>query len=138
MKRKVVAYVLVASLLFSIGCYSTGMVTKDEFKAKVEKDDITVFTKGYLEYKFLKENYRIRGDTLTGFGIRKWNMSSDIVLDASLSFADIDSIGTKEFDATKTTLLCGGVGVGVAVIVYLLFHSNETDQAVQPSGAGHP
>ena len=50
---------------------------------------------------------------------RNW----DIVLDAYLSFADTDSIETKEF--------------GAAVVMYILFHSNEPDQAVEPSGAGH-
>jgi hypothetical protein len=138
MKRKIISWVLVASLFFSIGCYSTGMVTKDELKAKTDKDDITVFTKDSSEYRFLKENYSIEGDTLTGFGVRKWNMSSDIVLDASLSFADIDSIESKEFDATKTILLCGGVGVGAGLIIYMLFRSNEPEQAVQPSGVGYP
>ena len=137
-KRKIVSCVLVALLMFCLGCYSTVMVTKEEFKAKAKQDDITLFTKDSLEYKFLKENYRVRGDTLTGFGVRRSNMSSDIVLDASLSFADVVSIETKEFDAAKTTLLCCGVGVGAALIVYILFHSNGTDQAVQPSVVGHP
>jgi hypothetical protein len=136
MKRKIVSCVLVASLLFSIGCYSPGMISKEEAKAK--QGDITVFTKDSSEYKFLKENYRIRGDTLTGFGVRKWNMSSDIVLDASLSFAEIDSIEAKEFDATKTTLVCCGVGLGAALIIYVLFFSHEPDQSVVPIAVAHP
>ena len=138
MKRRIVSCVLVASLFFSIGCYSNGTVSKDEFKTKADKDDITLFTNDSSEYKFLKGNYRVQGDTLTGFGVRKSKMSSDIVLDASLSFADIDSIETREYDGTKTILLCGGVGLGAALIMYTLLHSNEPDQAVQPSEVAHP
>jgi hypothetical protein len=138
MKSEIISCVLVASLSFSTGCYSTGMVGRDEFKAKAEQVDITVFTHDSSEYKFLKENYHIQGDTLTGFGVRKWNMSSEIVLGASLSFADIDSIESKEFDATKTILVCGGVGLGTGLIIYLLFFSHETEQSVQPSGVGYP
>jgi hypothetical protein len=120
-KRKIVSCVLVASLSFYIGCYSTEMVSKDELKAKVEQLDITIFTKDSLEYKFSKENYRIQGDTLSGYGIRRWNVSTDVIFDASLPFADIDSIETREFDPTRTIVLCGGIGLGVVLIITLLF-----------------
>lgn len=123
-KRKIVSCVLVSSLLFSIGCYSPGVVTKEELKAKAERIDITVFTKDSTEYKFLKDNYRIQGDTLSGFGVRRRNMSSDIVLDASLSLSDVNSIETKKFDLMRTMLLCGGGGL-FAVIIYEQFFHKE-------------
>jgi hypothetical protein len=125
MKRKIVPWFLVASLLFYIGCYNTEMVSKEGLKARVEQYNITVSTKDSLEYKFLKDNYRVQGDTLTGFGVRKSNNFSDIVLDASLPFADITSIETKEFSLGKTFLLCSGVGLGAALIIKILFTHDQ-------------
>lgn len=138
MKRQIVSCVFVTSVLFSIGCYSPGMVTKEEVKAKAGQIDITLFMKDHIAYEFLKENYRIHGDTLTGFGVRRSNVSSDIVLDASLSFANIDSIGTRVFDPTKTALLCCGVGLGAALTLYIVLHDNEPEQVVVPTAVGHP
>jgi hypothetical protein len=125
MKRKVVSCVLVASLSFSIGCYSTEMVTMKEFRATPYQVDITLFTRDSLQYKFLKENYWIQGDTVKGFGVRRANVTSEIVSDASLSFADIDSIETKKFDARKTFLLLGGIGVGAVLIIAILSRRNQ-------------
>ena len=120
MTRKIVSCVLVASLSFSIGCYSTEMVSKDEIKTRIDPVDITIYTKDSLEYKFSKECYRIQGDTLSGYGIRTSNRSSSIVLDASLSFADITSIETRQFSLIRTILLCAGVGLGTVLIIEIL------------------
>jgi hypothetical protein len=120
LKRKIVSCVIVASLSFYLGCYSTEMVSKDEIKARIDHVDITICTKDSLAYKFSKENYRIEGDTLSGYGIRTSNRSSDIVLDASLSFADITSIETREFSLIRTILLCAGVGLGTVLIIEIV------------------
>jgi hypothetical protein len=70
MKKKIIPCLLLASLLFYIGCYnSTQPITKDELKAEVEYD-INVFTKDSLEYRFYKGNYSIQGDTLSGTGVQ--------------------------------------------------------------------
>ena len=120
MKRQIISCVLVASILFSIGCYSTGMVTKDEFKAKAEKDDITVLTKESLEYKFSKGNYRVQGDTLSGSGVRvSANRSARDSVVTSIAFADITLLKTEEFDLTNTILFCVGVGMGGVCLFYL-------------------
>jgi hypothetical protein len=116
MKRKIISCLLIFSLLFSVGCYSTDLITKEEFKAKVKQDDITLFMKNSLEYKFLKDNYSIQGDTLSGFGVRKWSWGSDIVLDASLPFTDITSIEARQFNLTRTLILCGGIGVPIIIL----------------------
>jgi hypothetical protein len=125
MKRKIVSWLLVGSLSLYIGCYNTEMVSKEGLKPRVEQYDITVSTKDSLEYIFLKDNYRVQGDTLTGFGVRRSNRRSDIVLDASLPFADITSIETKEFSFGKTLLLCAGIGLGAAFIIKILFTHDQ-------------
>jgi hypothetical protein len=125
-KEKIVSCVLVVSLSFYIGCYSTEMVSIDELRARADQADITVFTKDSLEYTFSIGNYRIQADTLSGYGVRRSNASADAVFDASLSFADIDSIKTREFDPPRTIALCGGIGLGVFLVIMLLFRDNQT------------
>jgi hypothetical protein len=138
LKRKIVSCVLVASLSFYIGCYSTEMVSKDELKAKSGQVDITIFAKDSLEYEFTKGNYRILGDTLSGYGIRKQKVSTEVISDASLSFAVIDSIQTREFDLPRTIAFCGGIGLGVVVIITLLFQHNQSATVVVPSVVAGP
>ena len=120
-KRRIVFSVLLASLSLLIGCYSTAMISKDEFNARAEQVDIIVVTKDSFEYTFLKENYRIRGDTLSGSGKRTRNSSTEIVLDARLPFDAITSIENQEFDLTRTAGLCAGAGLGGLIIYTLLF-----------------
>jgi hypothetical protein len=102
------------------------MVSKDEFKARAEQADITIFTKDSLDYKFSQGNYRIQADTVSGYCIRRSNSSTDVVFDASLSFADIDSIETRELDLPRTIALCGGIGLGVSLAIILLFRPDQT------------
>jgi hypothetical protein len=145
MKRKVVSCVLVASLLFSIGCYSTEVVTKEEFKAKDEQVDITVYTKDSLEYKFSKGQYRIQGDTLSAWSRVLTIVPSSTLLSfqervallesggrisptrdsivASIALADITSIKTEEFDGLKTIALIalfGSVGFLLIAVIGVL------------------
>ncbi len=117
MKNKIVSCLLVVSLSFYIGCYSTEMVSKEELKAKRHQVDVTILTRDSLEYRFSKENYSIQGDTLAGYGSRRWNMSTEIVLDARLSFTDMTSIETKEFSLVRTILLCSAVGLFAELII---------------------
>jgi hypothetical protein len=126
MRREIVSCVLVASLMLCVGCYNTELVTKEGLKARTEQCDITVSTKDSLDYTFLKDNYRIQGDTLTGYGVRRSTGLSEVVLDASLPFANITSIAYKEFSPWKTIALCGGVGLGVLIVSELLFRQNQS------------
>lgn len=125
---------LAASLSFSIGCYSTELISNDELKAASGQVDIIVFAKDSSGYEFAKGNYRIAGDTLSGYGIRKQKSSTEVIFDASVSFAAIDSIKTRELDLPRTIALCGGIGLGVLVIIALLFQNDETEPIVVPSG----
>jgi hypothetical protein len=103
-KRKIVSYLLISLLLFSIGCHSTGMLTKEDLKAKPEQGDITVVTKTGSEYKFLNNNYHIQNDTLTGFGSRTLG-SFDEPFQGSIPFTDITSFKTERFNVVGTSLV---------------------------------
>jgi hypothetical protein len=118
---KIISCVLVASLSFSIGCYNNDTITreklnpitKEELRAEVEQLDITVFTRDSVEYKFLKGNYRVQGDTLIGFGVQTIG-GDDRPFHGYVSFADITSLETEEFSLAKT-LIAIGLPVGAAV-----------------------
>ena len=138
-KKKIFSCALVSSLLFSIGCYSLREVTKEELKAKAEQVDVTVFTKDSIEYKFLKDNYGIRGDTLSGFGVRRRNTSTDIVLDVSLSFADVTSIHSEKFDLMKSLLLFGRGGFVAVIFLEHFTHTTILDiRFLAPFTHTHP
>ncbi|HTP12270.1 MAG TPA: hypothetical protein VMM37_01530 [Bacteroidota bacterium] len=119
MKRKCVSCVLVASLLLSVGCYSTGTVTREELKEMTETDqaDITVHMKDSREYKFSRMNYRIQGDTLFGLGILSPGgdpaTASDSVA-ASIPFADMSSIETERLNVVVTIIV---IAAPVAAVV---------------------
>jgi hypothetical protein len=132
MKKMMISCVLVASLLFNIGCYSDQTIrrgelkatTKEELKAEAEEADITVFTKGSLEYKFLKGNYRIQGDTLRGFGVQVTGcFEHNVPFHGSISFADINSLKTEKF-SLGITILAIAVPVGVVVGVLVWFSAS--------------
>ena len=98
------------------------MVTKEQFVAQAGRVDVTLTTKDSVEYKFLRENYRVRGDTLLGFGHRKRHLSSDVVLDATLSLADVATVEVMKFDATKTIVVCSVCGVLTVLVYEHFFH----------------
>jgi hypothetical protein len=129
-KRNVIFGLSVASLVTFAGCYTTEMMTAEGLKARTEPVDITVFMKDSCEYRFAKENYRIAGDTLSGYGIRKRNLSTDVVLHASCALAECDSIEGREFNLTRTVTLCASAGVAAFLLVQLLWHSHSQNAAV--------
>ena len=118
MTRKIVSCILIASLSLSIGCYSNQTITKEELKTRAELDDITVYTKESLSYDFPKENYRIQGDTLSGFLVQRsatTGIFESFVV--SIAFADITSIEVEKFSVLKTIILCGVVGLVIVLII---------------------
>jgi len=124
MKRKIVSCLLVASLCFSTGCYSTAVVSKDELKATGDQIDITVYTNGSelttkderaittadmnepLRYEFPQGFYHVRGDTLIGLVPQRRDLYSEGRSDSSrtvnISFAKISSIETERFSLGLT------------------------------------
>jgi hypothetical protein len=138
MKRRIVPWVVAASLSFYIGCYNTEIVTKEGLNAKAEQVDITLFMRDSLEYTFLKNDYRFQGDTLKGFGVRRLHGVSDIVLDASVAFTDIISIETRELSTGKTILLCGGIALGSVFIIELLLSHDQPPTLVTPTYVSEP
>jgi len=142
---KIISSVLAASLLCCIGCYNNRTVTKEELKAKVEPVDIAVYTKGFTEYKFSRENYRIQGDSLTGFGVQvgkermKISAYSEQLNDrsaaetlsentslhdsvvVSIAFADISRLVANEYNLSNTIVaivLTVGISLGAIALLF--------------------
>jgi hypothetical protein len=122
-KRKIVACVLVASLSFFIGCYSTQSITKEELKATVERD-INLITKDSLEYRFFGGDYSIQGDTLSGTGVQIINgWATDQHFHGSMSMTGIAKLTAEEFSLAGTI---AAVAVSAGVVggcLLLLFGS---------------
>jgi hypothetical protein len=117
---KMVTWICMFSVLF-MGCYTHTPVTKDELRANVAQD-ITVFTKDSLEYNFSKGNYSIRGDTLSGIGIKRiggWLTDRDY--HGTILLADIASLKTEECDLAGTMLCIVIFGLGAGVVVFTRF-----------------
>lgn len=158
MKKKIISCVLLASVSFYIGCYNNQTITSaelktmsnEELKAKVKNLDLTVGTKDSAEYKFTRENFRIHGDTLSGFDVQSWkehmttaeynelvekhptltaisaHSSAHDTVVTSISLADITSVKTKEFSLGETIFVVLGVGaVGFLVSIYVLLTNNK-------------
>lgn len=129
MSKKIVSCVLIASMLSTIGCHNIETITRDQLdvatkeklNAEAERFDITVTTKDFKEYNFLKDSYRINGDTLTGFGIQTSNENEER-FHGSIPIADIASLETKEFSLWKTILTIGLPVASVTVFLVLLAH----------------
>jgi len=119
MKRQIVSACLFLPLLFSVGCYSSEVVTKDDVNSKAEQVDITVWTKRSLEYKFLKDNYRIHSDTLTGVGVQTTG-GNDVSFHGSIPFSDIAMLRTDEFDVGATTL---AIVIPIALLFGIFLYS---------------
>lgn len=121
MKKNIISCILMASLLFSFGCYTNQTITREQLdnipneglKAEFEQHDITVYTKDSLEYTFLKDNYRIESDTLMGSG-EQTIAGNNRPFNGSISFGDITLLKTENFDTTAT-IVAIGLPVGLAV-----------------------
>ena len=129
MNRRIISYILVSSLLFSIGCYNhqtitkeqLKAITKEQFKAEFEYADITVFMKDSSECTFLKGNCFIHNDNLIGSGVHTI-AGHDSSINSPISFADITSVESTEFSLEDTI---GAIGAPVlaTLLVYLILHN---------------
>lgn len=133
MGGRIVCWMFLASTTLYIGCYSTGSVTKEEFRAMTEKPDIAVYTKDLSQYIFAGEKYRIHGDTLTGTGVRRRNTVEDSVRAGSIPFADIGLVQTREFSIGKTLLLGGGAVLAAVILIEILLPRTSQGVSVGPS-----
>jgi hypothetical protein len=124
--RRIFAFcILCAFLPAAIGCYSTGPIAKDQLVAQAPETEITLFAKDSVRYTFAGENYRIHGDTLSGYGIKTKNLSANAVFDVSVPYAEIDSIEARTFKETRTYALFGGIGLVILLFFTPLFTSHR-------------
>jgi len=117
MKTKIVPCLLIASILFYIGCYNTETVTKEQLKA-TSIFDITVITVDSLEYKFSKQHYSIVGDSLSGVGVQIIDVwPGENQFKGLIPFSNIAQIKKDEFNPHKTWFI---VGTSLLVLSFVL------------------
>lgn len=121
MNQARLASVMLAFLPMWSGCYNIESATRDSITTQEEQLEVRVLTKDSVEYRFLGENYRIQGDTLSGFGVRTRSDSSEIVFDARLALSDMTFIETKEFSARQTIAFIAALGIVGYLIIKVLF-----------------
>lgn len=126
---KIISAFLIASLLFSIGCYSRWAITKEELDAAARERlgagasecNVRVFMNNSVEYRFDKGNYHVHGDSLTGFGVRKAD-GEETRFDGSIALSEVTSLKTSEFMLVPTIIaialppmLLGGFLLALAI-----------------------
>jgi hypothetical protein len=121
MNQARLASAMLAFLPMWFGCYNIESATRDSITTQEEQLEVRVLTKDSVEYRFLGENYRIQGDTLSGFGVRTRSNSSEIVFDARLALSDMTFIETKEFSARQTIAFIAALGIVGYLIIKVLF-----------------
>jgi hypothetical protein len=137
MKKRIVACMLMISLLFYLGCYNTTRLTKEELAVKDRLPDISVVTNDGKKYEFEERKYHIFNDSLTGFGVQKLRPPlSDIRFRGSIPLDSICVIEMKELSPAKSVLLAGGVGLAVAGIIALSNGGKESAPPPPPSSGG--
>jgi hypothetical protein len=127
MRMKAIVFTIPVILASCIGCYSSNVISKEEFLSQSEQTDITVFTKDSSEYEFSKDQYRIAGDSLSGLAmLTKPNAFGPEGFKGSIAIADIAQVEREEFSTARTVLLVGGIGLAAAAIIVVVVASQPT------------
>lgn len=130
---KPISSVLLMSFVFSIGCQDTVQMTKEEFVGSGKRSAIVVQTRLSRRYAFRKDQYWFSGDSLTGIGVQQnRGPIMDTPFRGSLALSDITLIEAQEFNAGKTVLLAGGIGLAVAGIIALNNAGKESSPPPPP------
>jgi hypothetical protein len=123
MVKKSMIYITLFSFLNFVGCYSTEIVSPNEYKeyeiSGGEQSDILVKMKNLKEYRFARGKYSIKADYLYGNGFEMLNYFEATYANSfkgSIPLSQIESIQYKEENTTVTTFLVLGIIVGAVVI----------------------
>jgi hypothetical protein len=118
MYKKLISSLLVVALLNLVGCYSTEIVSPNEYKEYVERGDIPseilVRLINFKEYRFATGGYVFKEDSLYGKGFELVNDSYQ-PFEGSIPFSQIESIQYEESNTVATYLL-----LGIIVVPFIL------------------
>ncbi len=118
MYYKISIVIILLSILNYTGCYSDGVITRDEL-ANGFSSNISLLTSSNETYYFSKNSYKVVRDTLSGTGqlLKSDNTMTDFK--GKLALNDIELMTGKKIDGGKTALLILGVA-GISLLVYFL------------------
>ena len=118
MKRYIAAILIPCLLLQLCGCYSIQEIQKDEFLLRAGNEDVQIKTNTGNSILFLKDNYILRSDSLTGKGtiVSHYSWIPETEFEGSISIAEVKSFSMYEFSILNTTagiLLLGYLGTAL-------------------------
>jgi len=135
MYQKIVAAILVITLLNLFGCYSFHSVTVNEYKQfELEEGtpgEVYVKTKNNRWYHFINYNYYIENDTLRGSGkvlINGWQNAPN----SKIALCDIEYIGVEEMNMYTTSLLVAIGILGALGIIFAFIWLFTSDKTIKP------
>lgn len=117
MIKKYLIVVVVISFLNYLGCYSYEHVRSTAIKEQLEKEDyqeLHVVTKDYQEYRFDKNMYTIKKDSLLGIGVVV-SYNRETPFQGKIALNDITDVKLYDTNVIGTI----GVIIGLASILGL-------------------
>ena len=115
MSNRIISIVLITAMLLWIGCTDTKQFTRQEFVANGESGEIIVLTKDNQLYRFTRQSYQIKGDSLVGRGgLRRGEQWFTFA--GAIALTDVEFVQADRPNGVKTALLVGGIAAGVALM----------------------
>jgi hypothetical protein len=116
--KSLIASILVVSLLNLFGCYSSKVITKDEFIQSEHDNDLVVVTVDKNQYEFDGEEYKATKDSIIGTGKMTLHngLETNELFSGTIPLNDIVSIQAGKIN-WALTLLSAALIVGALVII---------------------
>jgi len=131
MYKKLISSLLVIAVLNFVGCYSTEIVSPNQYKeyefSGGAPSDILVKMNNLKEYRFAKGKYSIKADSLYGNGFEMVNYFEGtyaVSFEGTIPLSQIESIQYEENNTTATTFLVLGIIAVVAIIALAVDYAN--------------
>lgn len=118
MYKKLICAILVVSLLNLCGCYSSKVVTKDEFVQSNHDMDIVITTTNKNQYEFDSEEYKFLKDSIIGSGklTLQNGLETDEPFSGGISFSDVVSIQAGKINWVLTLV---SIALIAGIIVFI-------------------
>ena len=131
MLKKILIYLILFSFLHLAGCYSTEIVSPNQYKEYEFSDGnssyILVKMNNLKEYRFAKGKYSIKADSLYGNGFERVNDNYQ-PFNGTIPISQIESIQYEEKNTAVTILLVAGIVAGVVIIIASLAWKANKDR----------
>lgn len=127
--KKILSWILITSFIsYNIGCYSLQEISKEEFEARTDKNEATLFTKDMETYQLNKSQYYIKADTIYAIGNKIVDGDNKIPFNGKIPLENVSVISIKESDGLATTFLVIGIIAGAAIIAGVVIINSAVNE----------